>query len=379
MKSSAAQFNLYDTSQLQLGLRKAASGGYFEHVVKLTKKLPLTELNNQNSEGLTALHFACLGANRDNSQHQSDGLYLAIILHLLQSGIDPTIKNKQNKTASELSNEPLIIELCNDYNSFFKNAEFWNKFDYTFNTTKINQLKVKYLHQISHWRLSKNFQNLDLTNLREKKEISVVSLACGMPFEITVLNDLCNKLGIKMNYLGVDINQEVIDDNIKWFQGNENIKFLCTNATDLKNMPIANDSVDLIVLRHPDFTRRGFNTFKAISEKIIPSIIKSDGLMIASFYDQREMNYFLNPPINQYYQINNQQESNHCVYSSMGDMYIEPASTDEVPGMPMDRFLIQAKCILKPTVDYRLNMTEIVEGYHSQNVEGNQVIGCKMS
>lgn len=137
-------------------------------------------------------------------------------------------------------------------------------------------------------RTLKGFENHNLSSrFSGKKEISVVSVGCGLGFEIIPLLVYFHTLGITVNYLGCDIQPgfiSIAQPIFKYFEGN--VRFV---AQDIDAF-IGDETFDLVVCQHPNFEKFA-TVFSKIFVETIPRIAEGAHLY-ASFYYPREREIF---------------------------------------------------------------------------------------
>jgi len=121
-----------------------------------------------------------------------------------------------------------------------------------------------------------------------KNEITVLDLGCGYAFSFLPLLDYFKHHDIKINYMGVDINQDQITAVKSYFCEYRNSQFICADAGNPHTLKkyLDKGSVDLVFIQHPEVLGddQTQEAFRNIFTRTMPWYLAPTGYFYVSFY-----------------------------------------------------------------------------------------------
>lgn len=288
-------------------LRRYAAGGKFESVLEILNKNKHNfnfNINAQSSNGNTALHWACYKAMEKQAGYSRE--YSQIIRLLIQKGANYLLKNKNEKIPHDFLKQ-MVHDEHKSERSFSSNINETISCYLTLISSllKIECMKIASSEELeSELALETAFHViLDALKLfrffpgesKDQESFTILSLACGISSEIIPLITYFQYFDKKINYIGIDNNSTIINDNKMRYASFENVEFICADASDLSEIKtkIPLYSIDLGILRNGDFTEHHGRKliFSKIIDRIFPSLIKPNYPLLASFQTEYELNF----------------------------------------------------------------------------------------
>jgi ankyrin repeat protein len=286
-------------------LRRYAADGEFNAVQEIlnknkNKKNSCFNINAQSSNGNTALHWACFNAKENHGGYSE--AYNETIRLLIQSGASHLIKNKCGKIPHDflqdlhvnVDRSTLPQELREKISCYFTLVNELLKIECT-KITSSEELEgelasaTAFHFIISSLKLSEFFPPEN----NHQNTFTILSLACGISTEIIPLIMYFQYQNKKVNYIGIDNNRDVIDDNKNRYRDFKNVKFICADASNLDEITnkVALEPIDLGILRNPDFTKHNNRqrTFCKIVDQIFPCLIKTNCPLLITFQTKDEL------------------------------------------------------------------------------------------
>ncbi len=287
----------------ELLLRRHTAKGESQHVQKILNRNKTNlnfNINAQSSNGNTALHWACLNA-RELHQSLSEK-YSEIIRLLIENGADHQIKNKSGKIPYNFL-QGMHVELTGaEASSSQKQAE--NSCYFSFITTLLRsqcskitapeELKGELAAEVTFYYIIDTLKLSDFFPLnQQQEELTILSLGCGIATEIIPLMMYFQYQNKQINYIGVDNNNVLIDDNKRRYVAFENVKFICADAANLDEITthITPHSIDMGILRNGDFTEiyNRQKIFCKIVDEIFLNVLKPNLPLLVSFGSKEEL------------------------------------------------------------------------------------------
>lgn len=129
--------------------------------------------------------------------------------------------------------------------------------------------------------------------------INVLSIGCGHePVELPALENFLEAKGFTLNYIGIDVEQNAIDDCNTRFAGPTS-RFRNINGNNVDQIRrLFSSNIHIIVLRHPllfeEFgqTKKIAEEFKTILTQAVPQLLANHGILLASIYLPEEKKSF---------------------------------------------------------------------------------------
>ena len=288
----------------ELLLRRHAAKGESQQVQAILNRNKTNldfNINGQSSNGNTALHWACLNARE---LHQGvSRKYSEIIQSLIENGADHRLKNKSGKIAHDFL-QGMHVKLSGSDNSLVQ-SQNQDSCYFSFITpilrsqcskiTTPEELPGELAAEVTFYYIIdslKLFNFFPLVNQQQQK-LTMVSLGCGIATEILPLMMYFQYHNKRINYVGIDNNNALIEDNNRRYAAFENVKFICADAANLEEITthIPPHSIDMGILRNGDFSeiydRR--KLFCRIIDEIFPSILKPNLPLLVSFGSKKEL------------------------------------------------------------------------------------------
>lgn len=287
----------------ELLLRRHAAKGESQQVQEILNRNKTNldfNINGQSSNGNTALHWACLNA-RELHQGVSEK-YSEIIQSLIENGADHRLKNKSGKIAHDFL-QGTHVKLSGSDNSLVKSQNSDSCY-FSFITTLLRsqcskitapeELKGELAAEVTFYYIIDTLKLSDFFPLnQQQEELTILSLGCGIATEIIPLMMYFQYQNKQINYIGVDNNKALIDDNKRRYAAFENVKFICTDAANLDEITthITPHSIDMGILRNGDFTEiyNRQKLFCKIVDEIFPNVLKPNLPLLVSFGSKEEL------------------------------------------------------------------------------------------
>ncbi|TLY47244.1 MAG: methyltransferase domain-containing protein [Gammaproteobacteria bacterium] len=283
-------------------LRRCAAKGDFQQVQEIlnrNKTNPDFNIDAQSSNGNTALHWACFYAKE---LHQGfSEKYSEIIRLLIENAADHQVKNKRGKippdflqgmhenVPKDFSSQDQIQDSC-----YFSLIQTLLRLQCV-KITIPEELKGELAHATTFYFIIDSLKLFDFfPPINDpQKTITVLSLGCGISSEIFPLMMYFHYQNKQVNYIGIDNNKALIEDNKRRYAAYENIKFICADATNLDeiNIHIDPNSIDLGILRNGDFSElwKRQKIFGKIIDEIFPCVLKPNFPLLLSFQTREEL------------------------------------------------------------------------------------------
>ena len=285
----------------ELSLRNHAARGEFEEVQEILDRnngSSKFNINSQSSNGNTALHWACFRAMeiyKGNSEAYSKTIQL-----LIKYGADFLVENKEAKKPCDFFRND--DEYLNPFN-LGVNLKSYCYFNLTHSILEIECKKItsQSEHEGESAIASSFYSIIDGLKLIEffpKKEhedtFTILSLACGISTEILPLIIYFQHKNMKVNYIGIDNNSAIIEDNKARYTAYKNVRFICADASNPNKMSeiIPSHSIDFGIMRNGDFTKGNGRQpiFFQIVNQIFPNLIKPKYPLLMTFQTEYELN-----------------------------------------------------------------------------------------
>lgn len=288
----------------ELSLRRQAAEGNFQQVQEILDRHrinPYFNINAQSSNGNTALHWACLNAkalHKGFSKKFSETIRL-----LIENAADHLVKNKLGKVPYDflqglhteiMGSEKLSPEKLRENSCYFSLVYSLLKKECTKITTP-EELTDELAIEFTFYFIIDSLKLVDFfpSAVSQQETISVLSLGCGLATEILPLIMYFKYHNIKLDYIGIDNNEKIIEENVQRYSAFENVKFIYADAANLDEIltHIAPESIDMGILRNADFTelRNRQKIFGNIIDTIFPSVMKPSFPLLVSFQTKVEL------------------------------------------------------------------------------------------
>lgn len=143
--------------------------------------------------------------------------------------------------------------------------------------------------------LFKHFEAL----LPEKKDIKVLSLACGVPDEFLALLTFYQEKNCNIDFTGIDIKESLTKDMTESFAHySKNFRLLTVDGSDPNKVKerlteskcLPDNGFDLIIFRQPDvLTAYRAKIFRDMVEKVIPFVSSKESRVFTSCFHKQEL------------------------------------------------------------------------------------------
>lgn len=287
----------------ELLLRKKAAEGMFSLVEKIlnkNKSNPKFNINAQSSNGNTALHWACLNAAELHDGYSEK--YNRTIRLLIHFGADHLVKNNDGKIPNNFL-QCLHTGVFNTENSkeiLLKNSCYLGLIE---ELLKKECKKVTSAEELSGELASATAFHVIISSLKlfdffptennQQETFTILSLACGTSSEIIPLILYFQHHNKKINYVGIDNNRDIIEDNKARYANFKNVEFFCADASNLNGISTrtAPHSIDLGILRNGDFSEHKNRrpAFCRMVDQVLPNMIKPDYPLLITFQTHYEL------------------------------------------------------------------------------------------
>ncbi|WP_342228178.1 hypothetical protein [Rickettsiella endosymbiont of Rhagonycha lignosa] len=287
----------------ELLLRRHAAKGELEKVQDIlnrNKINPNFNINAQSSNGNTALHWACSKAVENANGYSKE--YSKIVQLLIQDDADHRIKNKLGQIPLDFLQGLHVTVPGPEGSSHKGSTENSCYFEFIsallrkecVKITLPEELEGELAGETAFYFIIDSLKLADFLPPDEQQEtVTILSLACGISTEILPLMLYFQYQNKKINYVGVDNNDAIIEDNKKRYAAYENIQFICADAANLDEITtqIVPNSIDMGILRNGDFTelRNRQNIFCQIIDEIFPNVLKPNFPLLVSFQTKQEL------------------------------------------------------------------------------------------
>jgi|GEM_PF-1077543 len=281
-------------------LRIAAANGNYAEVDKLLtlhEKTGEIRINERSSNGNTALIWAMVKRaelQAISPKHEKIKDYDKIIIKLIRSGADDTLKNNFGISAYSYFLNSSIASLTSDSVSLLllyemSKAAFENEIKNLENKTTHSAIYAKYFVQLILLKASDYVKNL-----HKPKILSLGSGLCLDALAIIKYMQLFNK---EVEYVGVDTDENLIALCSSLF-ADKPIKLFFADATDVKHLKqkLPHTKFDFGLLTNGDFSSTFINgrekIFKAMVDETFPELLTNDAPLLLTFGAQTEIQCF---------------------------------------------------------------------------------------
>lgn len=282
-------------------LRQVAANGELPKVRRLLlRENKFVNINGVSKNGNTALHWAI---QKHHSTHDEvlRKEYFEIIQLLLAAGTDVTLLNKDKQTAQDCVEDKSVKALFERHSDALA---LKTKMNFDFYDSAV-AIRAKHTYALQREVLLKYLETFDYFKLLielKPKTIRVLSLACGTAREVEVLRDYFEKFQISVDYVGIDINSNQIQENGQVFKEFSAVEFVCADVRDEDKLLsfMEPKSFDIVMVRNPDIINMP-HVFEPIFTRIGPIFGKKDSILWTTFYHPQEREVMRRPEIRQYY------------------------------------------------------------------------------
>lgn len=290
-----------DLKSDELLLRQHAAKGDFEAVQAILdrNKENADFINSASSNGNTALHWAC-SKIMERKQGRSEK-YAKTIRLLVQYSADHLIENKFGQKPRDFFVEGGGFRNSLHTSKQLKNSGYLALINALLEVecmkiTSPEERECELKIETSFYLIIDELKLIDFFPLEIKQQdtFTILSLACGLSMEILPLIMYFRYQNKKLTYIGIDINNDIIEDNKARYNAYENVNFICADASNLREIGtiVASSSIDMGIVRNGDFTesngRQGI--FFAIADRTLPSLLKPDAPLLMTFQTEHELN-----------------------------------------------------------------------------------------
>lgn len=286
----------------ELLLRKYAAGGKCDAIREILNKNKHNvhfNINAQSSNGNTALHWACFNAIEIHKGHSEK--YNETIRLLIRHGASHLVKNNSGKIPHDILQDLHVNVSAED----LKNLPLEGSCYLTLmqellkkeckKITSAEELPGELASATAFHFIIGSLKLFDFfpTQNRYQETFTILSLACGISSEIIPLIMYFQYQNKKINYIGIDNNRDIIEDNKARYANFENVEFICADASNFDEISnqIPLYSIDLGIMRNGDFTehKNRQSLFCKIIDRIFPCLIKPDCPLLLTFQTQQEL------------------------------------------------------------------------------------------
>lgn len=252
----------------------AAKTGNAMQIVELLSHFPEIDINYQDENMNTALHWVVAASRPDSPLHCAEGQYRTCAKILIIHGINTELENSDNKKAKDLPAVPNFVSLGPKVFSLE-----WNTKNIAVNLPLVWQ-KIKIWNKFN-----------------KGSHIRILELGCGFT-PLNILEETLSRNQITFEYHGIDTDLACIEWSRKHFSEMKNgnkAEFHLLDGSNLeaikKRLNCKENSFDFIIFRHPSILENLQFCLKSFCQ-IIPTLLKSDGLVYLSFYFDAERQVF---------------------------------------------------------------------------------------
>lgn len=287
----------------ELLLRKHAAKGEFEKVQEIldgnrNNGSSRFNIDSQSSNGNTALHWACFKAVEIYEGNSAD--YSKTIQLLIQYGANYLSVNKIKKKPCDLFRESdeylnsLHAGLIKEGSCYFSLMHSILKKECK-KITLPSELEGESAIATGLYSIIDGLKLIEFFPKKEHEDsFTILSLACGISNEILPLILYFQHHNKKINYIGIDNNNAIIEDNRARYKAYENVRFFCADASNSSEMSviIPSHAIDFGIMRNGDFTESNGrqHIFCQIVNQVFPKLIKPDYPILMTFQTEYELN-----------------------------------------------------------------------------------------
>ncbi len=286
-------------------LRIAAAKGDSVEVQKIlerNKGVNSFDVNNPSgSNGNTALHWACSKVMEIKQGYSEK--YAKTIRLLIKYGADPLIENKSGQKPRDFFTKgeegsafvnPLRIGLRKDSAYVTLISALLGK-ECTKITYNPEELDGELAIAMSFYSIIDGLQLIDFfpPEIKQQDTFIILSLACLLSSEIIPLIVYFQHYNKQVRYIGVDINNDLIEDNKVRYKNYKNVDLICADPSDLDVISdrLAPCSVDVGIMRDGDFSQSHGRLDRSckIVDQIFPGLLKPLAPLLMTFQTQEEL------------------------------------------------------------------------------------------
>ncbi|MEN9446802.1 MAG: hypothetical protein RJA25_91 [Bacteroidota bacterium] len=287
----------------ELLLRKHAAKGEFEKVQEIldgnrNSGSSRFNIDSQSSNGNTALHWACFKAIEIHKGNSAD--YSKTIQLLIQYGVDYLSVNKLGKKPCDLFREgdeylnSLHAGLIKEGSCYFSLIHSILKKECQ-KITSPSELEGESAIATGFYSIIDGLKLFEFFPQKKHEDtFTILSLACGISNEILPLIVYFQHQNKKINYIGIDNNSAIVEDNKARYKAYENVSFICADASNPSEMSaiIPPHSINFGIMRNGDFTESNGrqHIFCQIVNQVFPKSIKPDYPILMTFQTEYELN-----------------------------------------------------------------------------------------